>query len=157
MDLMKTYVHDPILHDSFQNGTLREQWAASYPFLFDDLDMKVAIHQPLYHYFEWQAAVYIYEELGLLSLVEKYQFKKHKRQNEIFKSLVPDEVLQLIRSRKYGSQQMPDLFVFSPDRSSWFFCEVKGNRDKERPKQTEFFNELNKITNNPVRLIKFVD
>jgi len=157
MEPFKTYVYDPQARESFSSGRLREEWINHYHMLFDEIDKDTARNQIHYHYFEWQAAVNLYDEYGFYSLIEKYQFRKHKFQHDLFKSLVPASVLDLLKSHKYGRQQMPDLLVYSPDRTKWFFCEVKGNRDKERTSQTNFFDELQQLTSQPVRLIKFVD
>lgn len=141
--------------DSFRSGELREKWRQKYPMLFDEQDYLIARNQPLYHFFEWQAAILLYEREGLLSLVEKYEFKKHKEQHSLFLELVPNEVINLHKSPPFKNQQLPDLFVYSADKTRWYFCEVKGGRDKFRPVQEKFFTEIEKITDHPIELIKF--
>lgn len=157
MELFETYVYNPLARESFSSGRLREEWTNQYHMLFDEIAKDTARNQIRYHYFEWQAAVNLFDKYGFYSLVEKYQFKSHKVQHQIFKDLVPLSVIQLLESRKYGSQQMPDLLVYRPDRSDWFFCEVKGIRDRERIKQNALFDEIQELTLKPVKLIKFVD
>ncbi|MBP9040945.1 MAG: hypothetical protein KBF64_04135 [Anaerolineaceae bacterium] len=157
MELFKTFVYDPLARESFISGKLREEWIKQYPMLFDEIAKDTSRNQIHYHYFEWQAAVNLFIEYGFYSLVEKYQFKSHKDQHQIFKDLVPLSVIQLLESRKYGRQQLPDLLVYRHDRSDWFFCEVKGNLDRERIKQNALFDEIQELTSKHVRLIKFIN
>lgn len=156
MELFRTYKFDNTLKKSFEVGDLRKKWTVTYPMLFDEQDHKIANHQTQYHYYEWQAAINIFMEFGYLSLIEKYQFSKYSSQYNLFKCLVPESVVQLLHSQKYGNTQLPDLFVFSPDKAFWYFCEVKGNRDRERPKQSALFEELERLTDRPVKLIRFI-
>lgn len=151
----KIYFVDESLRNDFRSGGLRDQWYSSYPMLFDEIDYQISKNQPLYHFFEWQAAIFFYEKQGLLSLVEKFEFGKHKRQHALFLEMVPSAVIDLHKSETFRYQQFPDLFVYSLDHSKWFFCEVKGGADKIRPVQEKFFNELEQITGRTVELIQF--
>lgn len=157
INYFETYKFNSYLLERFASGELREDWYRMYPFIFDEVDLETARNQTQYHYFEWQTAINIYEKYSYLSLVEKYQFQKHKNQFEIFSNLVPANVIELLQTKQFGNQQLPDLFVYSPDRSNWFFCEVKGNNDKLSLTQENLFNKLTFLTNNPVRLIKYID
>ena len=51
------------------------------------------------------------------------------------------------------------MLVYTPNRSDWFFCEVKGPRDKLRGAQAAFFRELSKRSGKPIRMvnIRYVD
>ena len=93
------------------------QWACEYALLFDCEDIRIALTQTRYHFFEWYVAIRLYEECGYLSLVEKYAYKVHARKRATFQSLVPASVFEFVTERKkhgYG-QQAPDLLVYTPD------------------------------------------
>jgi len=46
-------------------------------------------------------------------------------------------------------------FVYTPNHTDWFFCEVKGPNDKLRNEQMDFFSELENIAGKPIFVIKF--
>jgi hypothetical protein len=127
--------------------------------LFDERDRVLATNQPKNHFFEWLAAAIIYESSGWLSLVEKYQFRgEHPSKYAIFAKLVPESVRHLlVESRVFGDRQGPDLFVYAPDRTDWYFCEVKGGSDMLRDSQSTLFATLERLSARPVRLITFTD
>ena len=90
------------------------------------------------------------------SLVEKYQFKTHKRKWEVLLKLTSSKVFEYIISRGgEGHIQCPDLLVYTSDYQEWFFCEVKGPADRIRPEQTEFFRKLSKVTGRDIKLVEF--
>ena len=62
------------------------------------------------------------------------------------------DILDLIHN---NSTQCPDLLTYSPDMSDWFFCEVKGLGDRLSPAQKEYFEELSKLSDKSIRIIKF--
>lgn len=138
--------------DAFKQGSLRDKWAKQYPELFDEYDISNAQNQRQNHFFEWLAAIVLYNTTGYLSLVEKYEFHKHINKREILKKILNEEQLSLLESDK---RQCPDLFVYSPDYKDWFFCEVKGDTDRLRTTQEDYFKQLMEATNKPVFLIKF--
>ena len=43
--------------------------------------------------------------------------------------------------------------MYAPDLSDWFFCEVKGPRDRLRPVQVNKFEGLAMVSGKPVRLL----
>lgn len=55
---------------------------------------------------------------------------------------------------EFGETQPPDLFVYKPDKSEWFFYEVKSPRDGFKPKQLAYFKELECGTGHPLRVLK---
>jgi hypothetical protein len=142
----------PNQRETFRCGELLRIWAKQYPQLFDSDDIRLAKSQPEYHFFEWLAAVVIYNTTGYLSLVEKYQFHNHKRKRRILGKILSEEQLRILEC---GNVQCPDLFVYSRDYKDWFFCEVKGKTDRLRQAQRKFFEQLMEITNKPVVLIQF--
>ena len=135
----------------FRSGELIEEWAARYPQLFDARDLEITRKQPNYHFFEWLAAVLIYEATGFLSLIEKYETPSHVRKAQIFSTTVPHDVYDYVMKNRAG---VPDLFVYSPDQSQWYFCEVKGAADKLREHQSERIAELSRISGGKVCLLK---
>jgi len=136
----------------FRSGVLAEQWARQYPLIFDDDDLRLAKSQPQYHFFEWLGAVVLHTTTGYLSLVEKYEFSNHARKVTLLRQMLPQPVLQLVTAR---GAQCPDLFVYSPDQSDWFFCEVKGPIDRVRKEQEDYFAELAMVSGKPVALLGF--
>jgi hypothetical protein len=124
--------------------------------LFGQDDLAIARNQPQYHYFEWLAAIELWKRWGLLSLVEKYQFKGHVSAHAIFSSIVPESVREILSGVKGRPHtQGPDLFVYDSSRSNWFFCEVKGPRDRLRPSQQALFDQLERASGKPIRLVRF--
>ena len=138
--------------ERFRSGELVKEWSLKYPQIFDDHDVRIANHQLHYHFFEWLGAVLIYESMGYLSLIEKYETKLHKRKFEIFKKIVPAEVFDYVLNNRTG---VPDLFAYSPDKSDWFFCEVKGLTDRLQKTQIERIKKLEDLSEKQVRVLKF--
>ena len=136
----------------FQSGDLPRDWSERYPELFDTDDLRLALRQPDYHFLEWLGAVVLFNTTGYRSLVEKYEFGEHSRKASIIQGMVPRDVLTVMRKR---GVQCPDLFVYMPDGSDWFLCEVKGKRDKLRAEQRQYFESLSNISGRAVRLLEF--
>jgi len=44
--------------------------------------------------------------------------------------------------------------VYKPDFSDWFFCEVKGGKDRLREEQKNRFEILSALSGKPIYLIK---
>jgi hypothetical protein len=98
----------------------------------------------------------LYHATGYLSLVEKYEFKKHKRKRRILEELASVKLLSLIDDREtFGNSQCPDLLMYAEDRSDWFFCEVKGHGDRTSASQGEYFEALEAVTGRPIRELRF--
>jgi len=134
-------------------------WSKKYPELFDSDDEVLARNQSKdgHHFYEWLAAILIFHATGYLSLIEKYQFPKHKRKANVVSRLNSkklDKAIQYANSKKIKSQ-LPDLLVYAPDFSDWYFCEVKGGSDKLSAEQGKDFKLLGKLTGKLVRLIEF--
>jgi len=136
----------------FRSGELVKEWAKMYKEFFDEDDVRITLKQNSFHFFEWVAAVIIYTSTGYLSLVEKYQLKRHQRKQKILGKLFSDEIIEKIRSVNI---QCPDLLCYRPDFKDCFFCEVKGLRDKIRLVQEERFRELRLVTGKEIYLIEF--
>lgn len=156
--VIATYKTSNQHHDLFRSGILVGQWSTQYPFLFDRDDLRIARNQASigYHYFEWLAAILLYHTTGWLSLNQKYQFKSHSRKRRILSKLTTVEVFHFITSKGRETViQCPDLLVYRPDYSDWYFCEVKGPKDRLRPQQERFFEELQKFTEKDIRFVEF--
>ncbi|HEY3729410.1 MAG TPA: hypothetical protein VGL51_19695 [Solirubrobacteraceae bacterium] len=138
----------------WREGSLMPEWARRFPELFDEQDVRIAETQPAYHFMEWLAAIVLYHATGYRALVEKYQYPKHPRKREIVAKLLPDDVLRVLRDRtEHGSVQGPDLLMYAPDMSDWFFCEVKGPGDRLRSEQMGKFKALATVSGKPVRYL----
>jgi hypothetical protein len=144
--------------DRFVNGKLSQDWYDKYPAIFDEDDLRLAKSQPRNHFYEWLAAILIYHSTGCYSLVEKYQYTKdrHKRKPEIIERINSAALnAALAHHGNYGDVQCPDLLVYAPDLTDWFFCEVKGGNDKLGLKQDMHFQALQELTGKPIQFIQF--
>jgi hypothetical protein len=156
MLLYGDFPYDPNERRAFAERRLQRALAAEYPHVFDDDDIRIALTQPRNHYFEWLGAIRLYLDVGYISLVEKYQFRRHQRKHVIFRNTVPAEVYDLVARRGFfGARQGPDLFVYRPDGADWFFCEVKGGPDHVRDSQAVFWGQIERVSHRPVMLIHF--
>jgi hypothetical protein len=127
--------------------------------LFDNDDISIALNQAKmgYHFHEWLAAILLFHTEGLYSLIEQYQFPKHKRKRNIMAKLQiePNVISYMEKHPEHGGTQCPDLLVYKPDFSDWFFIEVKGPKDKLSERQIEFFQDLAVKANKAVEIVKF--
>jgi hypothetical protein len=158
---MLSLIYDEGQHKRFRAGGLAHEWRERYPMLFDNQDLKIALYRPSYHFFEWLTAIILYESMGWLSLVEQYEFKSHRTKQAKLTALVShggmsQDMLKLIlKHEDYGNTQCPDLLVFAPDYSQWFFCEAKGPRDSFSENQLKFFKELETTSDSQLRVVRF--
>jgi hypothetical protein len=136
------FVYHPVQRQRFQSGEIVQAWVARYPNLFDENDLRIQNTQPTYHFYEWLAAVLLYEAMGYYTLMEKYETASHPEKLERFKKIVPPAVAKDVFENRTG---VPDLFVHSPDGTDWFFCEVKGANDRLRKHQIERFKQLAEV------------
>jgi hypothetical protein len=139
----------------WQSGHLALEWRTRFPDLFDDDDLRLANSQPGVHFYEWLGAIVLHHTTGHLSLVEKYEFATHPRKQAIVTQLLSAPVQDALRDRGHGRAQAPDLLMYAADLSDWFFCEVKGPRDRLRDEQIRKFELLAGMTAKPVRLLEF--
>jgi hypothetical protein len=143
--------------DFWRSGRLAPEWARRFPELFDEDDLRLAEAQGHlgYHFCEWLAAIVLHHATGYLSLVGKYEFQKHRRKQELVQRLLPSELRAALSDRtEHGSAQAPDLLMYAPDLSDWFFCEVKGPRDRLGQQQEQKFKAIAKLSGKPVRLLR---
>lgn len=144
--------------ERFKSGELWREWSSKHPELFDNDDIRVAETQAKlgYHFHEWLAALTLYQSTGYLSLIESYEFKRQKRKQEIMRDILPAQVLSAVEAiTATGKVQCPDLLCYHPETKDWFFCEVKGPKDRVRPVQAEYFRTLVEASGQPIRVVKF--
>ena len=152
----KTFTYHQELRVGFKNGWLHRDWAKRYPELFDADDRRLAESQAGKgsHFFEWFAAIRVYEATQHLSLLEKYHFQRHEAKFALFTRLVPQDLVSLLCfNKRFGSRGGPDLLCYRPNSPDWFFCEVKGPGDEVRPAQLEVFQAIEEIVEEPIRLV----
>jgi hypothetical protein len=134
----------------FKKGNLVHQWSQEFPQIFDQNDLELA-NGPQgkngYHFVEWFAAITIFKEFGLPSLVGKYECPSHTKKREILEKLITKDQINFISNAKaeYGNSQCPDLLVYQPDYSDFFFIEVKGPTDFLKQNQIKYFKKLKDI------------
>ena len=156
--VLGTFTYSQEERQRFRTAFLWQKWARLYPALFDADDCRIAKTQARlgYHFFEWLAAIRIYETTGYLSLVEKYEFKAHQRKHLIAKKLLPSNVQEILSHRNRQCRvQCPDLLAYAANFSDWYFCEVKADKDFLRKEQLEFFEKLAAATGKQVSLINY--
>jgi hypothetical protein len=115
-------------------------WRKIYPELFDDDDLRLARSQPHYHFVEWFAATHLFHLYGVHVLLSKYAFSNHPRKAEIIDRILAASARALLRRAMVG--QPPDMFVFHPRSSQFWFAEVKGPGDRLRPTQPKNHERL---------------
>ena len=152
IDRIATVEYTESQRDRFRSGELVRVWARQYSKIFDKDDIRITSNQPNYHFFEWLGAITIYNSTGYLSLIEKYKFQSQKNKKRILRKLMTNEPIAQIYL--HGAR-CPDLLAYSPDYKDWFFCEVKGSRDKLRKEQIKYFEKLYKATGKRTYLIEF--
>jgi hypothetical protein len=147
--------------ERFKSAELWREWSKQYPDIFDEQDIGIAEHQappPMgYHFFEWLAAILLHHSIGYLSLLEQYEFRVQKRKQAILQKLVSPALFELITNHheSYGGTQCPDLLVYAPDLSDWFFCEVKGSGDELTDSQARFFEALANVSQKEIGVVRF--
>jgi hypothetical protein len=142
--------------DAWRAGELAGQWQTTYPRLFDAQDLQLARNRGWRrHYYEWASALHFYMTRGWYSLVAKYEFSSHDRKRRVAERILKPDVMAILRDReKHGPAQAPDLFVYSPDETDYFFCEVKGPGDSLHVNQRRKFGVLARVTRRPIRILK---
>lgn len=144
--------------DRFRTHELWREWSERCPELFDADDVRLAKSQSGhgYHFFEWAAALAIYDLTGYLSLIEGYEFASHPRKRKVLVDVIPVEArdaIQAITDQK--GVQCPDLLCFHPASRDWFFCEVKGPKDRLRGEQVKAFSSLAMASGKRIKLVQF--
>ena len=144
----------PTLKQEWTSGKLLIKWKREYPDLFDEEDLRIALSQPQFHFYEWIAALH-YFGLGFNVLIEQYIYQPHKRKLGLLEKLIGTEGINFLRSQiKTNRTQPPDLFVYKDKK--FFFVEVKGPRDKLQENQKGFFSGIEKYFKTEIVLLTLV-
>jgi hypothetical protein len=93
--------------------------------------------------------------------MEKYVYPSHSLKLARYRSVLSEDQLRELESiRKWGGReekvQLPDLFVMTPDFSSFSFAEVKGPGDRLSQNQIESHAAIRNRLGVPVEIIKVV-
>ena len=138
----------------FASGKLRRDWFRLYSHLFDEDDFRRAENRSNRYFYEWLGAIVLYHSTGFFSLVTKYQHDSRKR--ALLPKIVSPSVVDVLNDRAtWGKAQGPDLLMYAPDYSDWFFCEAKGPNDRISSLQRAYFKELFKVSGKRIRLLEF--
>lgn len=140
---------------------LATDWLERYPHLFDADDYRCVTNQPTKHFWEWYAAIYLFKRDGAYSMVEKYDSKQeHAEKRARLASILSPEQLRAVRAVSDElwtppKTQMPDLFVYMPDASRFWFAEAKGPSDDVRPNQARSHEIIERELGVPVEVLWF--
>jgi hypothetical protein len=160
-------------------GDLAEQWEAKFkeelPLFFDTAGAWFVEHQgrePLgYGLYETLAGIVLYQSTGYLPLSSSYDFRfsvsakqitegrrvaaDEEEKLRIVETLFSEKELDVIRDHSEGLTQPPDLLMYAPGCSDWFFCEAKGPTDRLSEGQVRKFTQIAEATRKPVRVFGF--
>ena len=135
---------------------LAGEWMRRYPHLFDEDDFRCTRKQQHLHFWEWYAAIHIFEREGAYSLVEKYVYKKHPVKAARLASVLTQnqiDTLNAICRRTHA--EPPDLFVYLPGTHRFWFAEVKVPPDHVRPNQAANHEAIERELGVPVKILSF--
>lgn len=144
------------LKERWLHRHLADEWRKSYPNLFDEDDFRLAKSQPMYHFIEWFAAIHIFHRDGVHSLVTKCHCSNHKRKLGVLSKLPRRDIRDyLLELREEENVATPDLLLYRPDFSDFWFAEVKGPGDRLASKQKESHKQIKKHFNDvKVEIVK---
>jgi VRR-NUC domain len=130
------------LMNTWRTGALARRWRQEFPDLFRARDYEIIQNQFVhgFHLGEWFVARHYWTQ-GHRVLIEKYAFESHPEAYAIAAHLLGKSGLEFIHAHRLSCQP-PDLLIYEPDMSSFFFAEVKRHRDRMKPAQQEFFETL---------------
>ena len=130
---------------------LADQWRSLYPTIFSARDLEMAHNQPRNHFFEWLAAVHLFQCDRSLALVEKYQYPRaHPEKHALYTAAFTNDERRELEAiqKEFQNKQLPDLLVLRPPNSQPYFVEVKGHdpitghQDKLSADQTGCFKAI---------------
>jgi hypothetical protein len=131
-------------------------WLERYPELFDEKDKQFFRNQAIFGYgfVEMLAIIFLYNATGYASIFGSFGWQTQPRKNLLVQELVSDKAWELITKMGEYHSQPPDIFAYAPDKSDFFFCEVKGPGDRLRETQVQYFQLLQEVSGKPVYTIK---
>ncbi len=142
-EILLTYPRE--LFKLWRAGHVHRVWLCEYKDLFDQSDLAIIRNQYRrgHHFGEWFTAVYFWRK-GYRVLIEKYAFRKHKKHFATAVGVVGKAGMGFLVRNVRTVAQPPDLLVYDPEAKSYFFAEVKRERDRLREKQSQFFEAVEK-------------
>jgi len=135
---------------------LAGEWLEQYPQLFDADDYRCTRRQAHKHFWEWYAAVHVFEREGACALVEKYDCENHPVKAERLAGVLSTSQIAFVKSIYYDYHtQVPDLFCYVPSTGRFWFAEVKGPTNRLRPNQIAGHEALRREFGVPVEILRF--
>ena len=135
---------------------LAREWMRRYPHLFDEDDFRCTRKQPTLHFWEWYAAIHIFEREGAYSLVEKYVYKNHPVKTARLASVLSQSQIDTLNANcRRTHAEPPDLFVYVPGTRRFWFAEVKVPPDSVRPNQAANHEAIERELGVPVEILSF--
>ena len=153
-----TVPYAPETKGLWEQSRLQPVWYSQYAgTLFTEGDMRIVSpgHQPRLHFGEWLAAIAFYNTFEWISLQEDYYWQSDPEKTDLLPQILPGPVCDYCLDWHVNGKdaQLPDLLVYAPDYSGWFFCEVKVE-DSLSEKQAKVFSQLCDIARKPVALLR---
>lgn len=141
----------------YKSGVIWNDWLRQYPELFDEKDKQLFRNQAIYGYgfVEFLSIIFLHNATGYIPILGSYGWGTQPHKNSLVRELVSTETWETIMSQKKYHSQPPDLFAYAPDKSDYFFCEVKGPGDRLRDTQIQYFQLLAEVSCRPVYMIKY--
>ena len=134
---------------------LAAEWLEKYPQVFDADDYRCTRKQHHKHFWEWCAAVHVFERDGACSLVEKYDCQNHPVKRERLAAVLSASQIAFVDSVYYDHRtQVPDLFCYVPETGRFWFAEVKGPDDVLRANQAAGHEAIRHELGVPVEVIQ---
>jgi hypothetical protein len=135
---------------------LAGEWLERYPQIFDLDDYRCTRRQAHKHFWEWYAAVHIFEREGACSLVEKYDCANHPVKADRLAGVLSASQIAFVKSIYYDYHtQVPDLFCYVPSSGRFWFAEAKGPTDRLRPNQLAGHEALKREFGVAVEILRF--
>jgi hypothetical protein len=132
---------------------LPREWARVYPQLFDRQDVELTRNQPRNHFAESFAAIHIFQRDGLWSLVEKYAFRSHTTKRRLLERVLGSSLTIFEGILEDVGGQPPDLLLYSGRYQLVGFAEVKGPRDRLKPRQLRMHHAIRKHLRAAVEIV----
>jgi hypothetical protein len=143
--------------ERYKAGDLWHEWLTKYPQLFDGKDQQFFQNQGVFGYgfVEALTMIFLLEGTGYYSIFGSYGLQTQPQKNSLVKSLVSEKAWEYLLYKGKPHPMPPDIFAYAPDKSDYFFCEVKGPGDRLRDTQISYFQKLEKLTGKMVYTVKY--
>ncbi len=143
--------------EEWTKGHLKERWHVEYPQLFqsDETRLLTARYAKSRRFNEVFAAVQLFKQFGLLSVIGKYWYAPPHyhvlpRKQEVFDRVVPERHRRFLRR---DVQHRPDLLIYASNYTRLGFVEVKG-RECLREEQARDFERIQQQMGVPVTVVR---